>query len=311
MEGGRYTCRWLTGVPGILLPVPAATGRRAFTVNSMPELSLALFAIIPLAAVELVKTERWRVLFGAQRPTYAVCLRALLAGQVTNALAPLRAGEAVRLGVLGAQGGAVVPGAGGIAGEKAVDTLCLGAIAFGVAGASVFSRSSLGVAAGLLVLVAGIVLALRGEGVRQWLETNRVTRKLRLAALVDVARALRDPQVLATVLGATVAVWVAGLGANLIILAATGTTPTLELAARVIVAGYLVNVLPSPPAQIGVYEAAVTVALTSAGVPLPAALEASVSLHVAQLVKLAVLFAIGVVLTVPAAKWAAWIRVSS
>ena len=255
----------------------------------MPALTFALPALLPLIAVELAKAARWRVLFGASRPTYAVALRALIAGQVTNALSPLRAGEAVRLGVLSAQGGAVVPGAAALAGVKAIDTLCLGAIAFAVAGASVFSQSSIGIAAGAVVIAGGVALALWGGKLRGWLEGNPLTRKLRLAALLDVAQALRDPGILLVVGGTTAAVWVCGLAANALVLGAAGAPATLDLAARVIVAGYLVNLVPSPPIQLGTFEAAITVALTSAGVPLEAALLASVTLHVCQLVKLGLL----------------------
>jgi len=269
----------------------------------MPELSLALLAILPLTAVELAKAARWRVLFGRHRPSYAVCLRALVLGQITNALAPLRAGEAIRLGALTAQGASLVPGAGALAGEKAIDALCLGAIAFAVAGTSILSGSSAGLLAGLLVVLTGVALALRGKGLRHMLETNVVTRRLRLAALVDVAETLRDARTLATVLIMTLVVWVAGLAANATVLAANGVSADLSLAARVIVAGYLVNLLPSPPAQIGTFEAGVTVALTSAGVPLPAALAAAISLHVCSLAKLALLFGISTLITLSQARW--------
>lgn len=256
----------------------------------MPDIALALLALIPLTAVELVKAARWRALFGVHRPSYAVALRALVAGQVTNALSPVRAGDAVRLGVLSAQGGALVPGAASLAGAKAIDTLCLGAIAFAVAGASVFAQRSVGFAAGAVVIAAGAALAVWGGRLRAPLERNRITRKFRLAALVDVSQALRDPSVLMVCGATTTAVWASGLAANALVLAAAGSPSTLDLAARVIVAGYLVNLLPSPPVQLGTFEAAVTVALTTAGIPVETALLASVTLHVLQLVKLAVLF---------------------
>lgn len=265
---------------------------------------LALVALAPLASVELAKAARWRALFGPHRPTYAVALRALIAGQLTNSLSPLRAGEAVRLGVLKAQGGALVPGAAAVAGAKAIDTVCLAAIAFAVAGASAFSHRNVGLAAGLLVIAGGVALAFGGGKLRSWLESNRLTRRLRLAALVDVARAARDPRVLLTVTLATGVVWVAGLAANVAVLAAVGVGiggvsghSVLDLAARVIVAGYLVNLVPSPPVQLGTFEAAVAAALASAGMPLDQALLAAVTLHVCQLVKLGILLLASLALT--------------
>ena len=261
----------------------------------MPDLALALAALLPLAAVELAKAARWRVLFGAARPTYAVALRALVAGQITNALSPVRAGEAVRLGALSAQGGAVVPGAAALAGVKAIDTLCLGAIAFAVAGATVFSQRVAGLTAGGAVIAAGVALALWGGRLRPLLEANSVSRKLRLASLLDVAHALRDARVLLMVITMTIVVWAAGLAANGLVLAAAAAPSTLDLAARILVAGYLVNLFPSPPAQLGTYEAAVTVALTAGGVPVEQGLLTAVTLHVCQLVKLGLLALVGVV----------------
>src|SRR5688500_6190947 len=255
----------------------------------MPDIALAVLAIAPLTAVELAKALRWRVLFGAHRPSFAVALRALVAGQVTNALSPVRAGEAVRLGVLTAQGGAIVPGAAALAGVKAIDSICLAGIALGVAGASVFSHGAIGLIAGAAVLAAGAALAVWGGRLAPFLERNRITRRLRLVALVDVAQALRDPSVLLAVVLATLVVWVAGMVANFAVLAAVGIAPDVNLAARVIVAGYLISAVPSPPIQLGTFEAAVTVALTGAGVPVEQALAASVTLHVCQLAKLGLL----------------------
>src|SRR5919198_6573986 len=136
----------------------------------MPELSLALVAIVPLAAVELAKAARWRVLFGLHRPPYVVCLRALVAGQLTNALSPVRAGEAVRLAWLTAQGGELVPSAAALAGVKAIDSVCLASIAAGVAGAAALAHSRWGLLAAGMVLVTGIALALCGGRVRGRLE---------------------------------------------------------------------------------------------------------------------------------------------
>ncbi|HEV2123776.1 MAG TPA: lysylphosphatidylglycerol synthase transmembrane domain-containing protein [Chloroflexota bacterium] len=263
----------------------------------MPDISIALLAVIPLALVELARASRWRVLFGEQRPSYVVCLRALVSGQVTNALSPVRGGEAVRLAVLAAQGGAVVPGAASLAGVKAIDAICLATIAIAVAGTGVLEQPSWAFLGGAAVLVGGIVVAFAGPRLRDLLERNQITRKLRLASLVDVAQAVGDPAVLIHVLLTTAAVWLVGLAANGVILASVGVMPSLDLMARIIVAGYLVSLLPSLPVQIGTFEAAVTAALVSAGVPLNQAITASVSLHVCQLIKLLVLFGVSTLLT--------------
>src|SRR5688500_9533356 len=127
---------WSRLAEGALRAVEALGGA------SLPLLALAL---APLTLVELAKAWRWRALFGPhrERVPYRLALRALVAGQVTNMVSPLRAGagEAVRLGVLALVAGreTVVAGTGALAGVKALDTLCLGAIAFGVAGEAVVS----------------------------------------------------------------------------------------------------------------------------------------------------------------------------
>lgn len=252
---------------------------------------LAIVAILPLMAVELVKAVRWQALFGPARPSFMVSLRALVAGQLTNALSPLRAGEAVRLGALAAQGGSVIAGAGALAGAKAIDTVCLAAIAAGVVGAASLAHAGWGLIGGAVIATAGVLVALRGGFLRQRLESHRLTRKLRLAALIDVAETLQDRRTLAVVAGTTLMVWVAGLAANGIVLAAAGIPPTLDLMGRVLVAGYIVGLFPAPPARLGVFEAGVTVALTSAGVPLPQAITAAVALHACQLAELGILMA--------------------
>jgi uncharacterized membrane protein YbhN (UPF0104 family) len=69
------------------------------------------------------------------------------------------------------------------------------------------------------------------------------------------------------------------------------------------VAGYLVALFPSPPGQLGTFEAAVAFSLTSAGVPLSQALTAAGSLHVCQFVKLGLLLAVSLALTMPRTRW--------
>jgi uncharacterized membrane protein YbhN (UPF0104 family) len=259
-----------------------------------PEVLIALAAVAPLLAVELAKAARWRSLCGPERPSYSVSLRALVAGQVTNALSPLRAGEAVRLGVLAAQGGPLVAGAGALAGAKAVDVVCLVAIAVAVVGAATLSHARWGAVAACTVIVAGVLASVFGRPLRSWLERWSLSHKLHLGALVDVAESLRDRRTLALVVGTTALVWAAGLAANGVVLLAVGVSPTFDLMGRMLVAGYVVGLVPAPPIRLGVYETGITVALTSGGVPLQQAVTAAVALHVCQLAELGLLVAVGV-----------------
>ncbi len=256
----------------------------------MPTLSLAVLALLPLASVELAKAARWAALCGEHRPPYHLSLRAVVAGQLTNALVPLRAGDAVRLAWLKAEGGAFVPAAASFVGAKAIDAVCLAAIALAVMGSAVLARPSLGLVLGAGVVVAGAVLAAVGPRVRPLVAGLPYAGALRLSTLLEVAAALRDPRVLLTVLVATSVVWGAGLLANVVVLTAVGVPPTFDLAARVLVAGYLVGLVPAPPARLGVFETGVSLALTSAGVDLSTAVTAAVTLHLCQLAELGLLF---------------------
>jgi uncharacterized membrane protein YbhN (UPF0104 family) len=110
-------------------------------------------------------------------------------------------------------------------------------------------------------------------------------------AVVDVAETLKDPRTVLVLAMTTAVVWMAGLAANALVLAAVGVEPTPELAARMLVAGYLAGLLPAPPGRVGVFETGVAAALVSAGVRLGAAVTAGVVLHVGLLVELGLLLA--------------------
>jgi uncharacterized membrane protein YbhN (UPF0104 family) len=263
----------------------------------VPDPPLLVATVLALASVELAKAERWRVLFGPDAPSYARCLRALIAGQLTNALSPLRAGEAVRLGLITAEGGRLVPAAAALAAAKAIDTLALAAIAAAVLGGAVLGERQWTLAAALIVLAAGALLLVGGPRLRVWLLERPLARRLRLTSIVDVAETLRRPRALAVVGGATAVVWLAGMAANWLVLLAVGTPPTVDLAARVIVVGYLAGLLPAPPGRLGVYEAGVAAALASGGVPLGEAVAAGVALHVCQLAELGILLALSLAMT--------------
>ncbi len=257
-----------------------------------PDLSLALAAVVPLASVEFAKATRWQVLLGIHRLSFAQCLRALLAGQLTNSLSPLRAGEAVILGVVaahGAPGGTVMAAAGALAGVKAIDAICFAAVAVLALGTLALAHPGWSLAGGGLVIALGILLAVVGGRLRTRLEGHALARKLRLVALIDVAETLHDRRAIATVLGTSAVAWLAGLVACMVVLASVGIAPTLHLAARMMVGAYLAALLPAPPARLGVFEAGITVALTSAGVPLQQAVAAAVTMHICQFLELGLL----------------------
>ena len=85
----------------------------------------------------------------------------------------------------------VVPAAGALAGIKAIDALCLAAIAAAVAGAA--ARPDAAAAMGAAVAVAGITVALvvRGDAIRTRVERFRFGSK-HVGSLVTLAHLLRD-----------------------------------------------------------------------------------------------------------------------
>jgi uncharacterized membrane protein YbhN (UPF0104 family) len=252
-------------------------------------LGLLPLALIPLALVELAKTARWRALFGSTAPAYHHFLQALVVTQATNALAPVRAGEAAGIGMLMARGGRAAPAVASLAATKALDAVGLAVIAALTLGLALVATAAWSLLGAALVCALVLVLLLRGRILRGWLDSHPVVRKLGLGAMVDVGESLRNPRNVVVVALTTAVVWAAGLLANGVVLAATGAPVTLDLAARVLVAGYLVSLVPAPPARLGVFEAGVAAALLSAGVPAEGAVIAAVALHVCQLANLGLL----------------------
>jgi len=264
----------------------------------VPDLTLGLFALVPLLTVELAKTTRWAALLGAHRPPFVHCLQALVSGQVANLLSPLRAGEAIQVGFLTLRKGAVAPAAATLIGIKVLDACVLLVLASSIFGAAVVGGSAawLVVAAAVLSTAAGVAVVGGGDQLRLVMLRLPLADRLGVAHLQDVADALRSQRVLVVVGLMSSLAWSAGLLANVAVLGAVGIQPTFDLAARMLVAGYAVGILPAPPARVGTLEAGIALALGSAGVAPVTALAAAVTLHVLQLAELALLVVVSVVM---------------
>ena len=261
----------------------------------MPEFSalsvaIALAALPSLASVELVKALRWRYLLGENPPSFAQCLRALVAGQIANALVPIRGGEVVSVGILRVEGGPVVSGTAALLGGKAIDAIGLAALAAIILGTAAFRVSELAaVALGLAALAAMIVFRRR---FRELATSTWLGRKLHLAELIEVVKQLRQAHTWPLMAAITVVVIGAGMLSNCIAMSAGGVPPTFDLAARMLVTGYAAGLLPAPPARLGVYEASIVAALGSAGISLSQSLEVAVLLHACQFAELGLLLLI-------------------
>lgn len=241
-------------------------------------------------------------MIGRDRPPLKRCLRALVSGQLANALVPIRAGEVLSLALLKVEGGALVPSGAALAAAKALDAVVLAVLAVAVLGATVGDRARLVFVSAALILIAGVVVALLRPSWRQRLASLPGAKKLQLPALLEMAGCLRSLRSLLVVVGTSATVWLAGSAANGLVLLAAGVALDFRLVAGMLVAGYVVGVVPAPPGRIGVFEAGMVAVLTSSGVSLGQAIAASVMLHVCQLCELGLLLGLSML----PLRWPLW-----
>jgi hypothetical protein len=168
---------------------PASTQRASRVeehcgINFQPDLPLGLLTLALLASVELAKTARWLVLFGANHPPYRRCLQALVAGQITNALAPIRVGEAVRVSVLAARGDPLLLTVASVAGVKVVDAIGLALIAIVLVGTAAPPAAVWAMATGLVIGLGVAGLAWRAQAIRSWIVAKWAQRPGRVGSRV-------------------------------------------------------------------------------------------------------------------------------
>jgi len=156
----------------------------------------AILALLAVLLTTAAKIGRWRTLFPkAQRPGLRLLGRALLVGQLTNALLPVRAGDLVRAYLVGGREQASrVTALGTIAAEKVFDVLFL-LICAGLAAFSGYLPPWLNVSlAGLAVvglLLFSLALVLPRRQVLDWI--GRWAGRLSLRYPLDETESLRYP----------------------------------------------------------------------------------------------------------------------
>jgi uncharacterized protein (TIRG00374 family) len=251
---------------------------------------LPAFAV--LAAGVALRALRWWALFSpATRPSFGAVFEATLLGYFFNNVLPLRAGEAARIVALRrrARGSWAETGAT-VALERAFDVLAVLALLF-VLVPWLPEVSWLRVAAALAAVVllalgaAAVVLALWGERpLRRLLRPlGRFVHAERLesgaASLGRGLVGLRHLSIALPALGLTVlswavlgiSTWLAMLGFHL------GLSPVAGI--FVMIALGLSAILPASPAGVGVFEAAVVVALSTYDIDESEALSYALVLH--------------------------------
>jgi uncharacterized membrane protein YbhN (UPF0104 family) len=251
-------------------------------------------ALLLLALAVYLRVVRWRLLFSAStRPAFGPATEALLIGHFFNNVLPVRAGEIIRIVSLHARAGTSrAETLATIVVERAFDVLALLVLFFAtlpwlphvswVRGATVL-------AVGLSIALAVAVLALARYGVRP---VRFFLLPLARLPFVSVARvesgadslvrgvaALRDARMGVATFSLTVASWLVFSVSFWLVL--IGFDRELPLSAGVLVAFAtgLALALPSGPAALGVFEAAVVLALTAYAVPRSEALSAALVIH--------------------------------
>jgi uncharacterized protein (TIRG00374 family) len=251
-------------------------------------------AAVVLAAGVLLRAWRWQLLFeGASRPRFGHVLNALLIAYLFNTILPARAGEVIRVQVLGTRAGiSRAEVVGTVVLERAYDLLVLIGL---LAVAAPFlppvdwltTVLVLGAALGVSLAVATLVI--RWHGVTA---ARALLRPLLLLPSIDrdrvdhIARnavtglaALRVTRLAIVAIVVTTASWLALAGSAWLLLLGTDIDGGLGMALLVLVTTNLVMVLPSSPAALGTFEAAVVVALAAYGVDRESALSFALVLH--------------------------------
>jgi glycosyltransferase 2 family protein len=259
-------------------------------------------------AATLMRAMRWRSLFArGRRPPRGPVVAATMIGYLFNNIMPARAGEAARVVALTQRAG--TPPAeivGTVVVERAYDVLSILIIFFCAAPwlprVSWFGPAA--VFAGVLIVLfaAAIwILAVHGDRplrfvLRPLARLPRLSHEWVERFSVELASGLsglRDRRVAIEAFAWSIGIWlVSALWAWLVLLA---FQPKLDFAAGVlvIVALGLAMILPSPPAAVGVFEAAALLALKAYGISQTAALPYALVLHVVNFVP----FILGGVLT--------------
>ena len=251
-------------------------------------------AAVALGVGVLLRAWRWQLLFErATRPPFRYVLNALLVGYLFNTILPARAGELVRIQVLGRR--AAISRAevlGTVVLERAYDLLVLiGLLAVAapflppvdwltavlVFGAVLGASLALGA---LVVRRHGVQAArvlLRPLALLPAIDSERVEHIARNAVLGLAA--LRVTRLAVVAIAVTAASWLALACSAWFLLLGTEIDASFGMALLVLVATNLIMVLPSSPAALGAFEAAVVLALAAYGVDREHALSFALVLH--------------------------------
>ncbi len=237
---------------------------------------------------------RWRSLFArGRRPPAGPVLDATMVGYLYNNILPARAGEAARVVVLTQRSyTAPVEIVGTVVVERMYDVLVILMISFAaepwLPHVSWFGAAAVAaIALAILIASAAIVLTIYADRpIRLLLRPLRrhsrftVERLERIAVeLTHGLSGLRDWEVALEALLWTIAAWILTALCAYFVAVAFHLHVPFSCGVLVAVAVGLSMILPSPPAAVGVFEAAALVALKAYGIPYSSALPYALVLH--------------------------------
>ncbi len=270
-------CLWLS-LRGIeFAQIAGQVGRVAW-----PWVSLACMSVVGVSAG---KALRWRWLYppAAPKVTGLAHFNILLIAQMLNVVVPVRLGELARLGLMQQEGRPAGMTLGTIVVEKSLDLLAVGALlalAVPIAILPAWLRPKAGPGAFLtaLVLMTALLLVrwLRGPLLRAltaipapaspaWSRARAYLVRLARAVLDGVAGV--EGRRLAPVLALTVLVWLLSVGTILAMLMAFGIAGGERIALVLMLALTFSNLVPTPPALLGVVGAVTVAVCAPFGIP--------------------------------------------
>jgi glycosyltransferase 2 family protein len=251
-------------------------------------------ALAVFAAATMARALRWHALFAPdRRPALGAVTNAMLVGYLFNNIMPARAGEAARVVTLTQRAGTPAAEAlGTVVVERVFDVLSILIVFFAAAPwlpqvswfraaelAAVVLAVGLGAVIGVLAVYGDRPLhyVMRPLGRLPGLSVEKVQR-LGLE-LVDGLHGLRRPRVALAAFSWSLSAWVLSALSAWLVTFAFNLHLGFDAGVLVTVAVGAGMILPSPPAAVGVFEAAVLLAMQAYGLDQTKALPFALILH--------------------------------
>lgn len=251
--------------------------RTALSQSQVSWLAAALAAVVVVA---FIKAARWWFLYPRSfRPSsWLSTFPVLMTAQMLNVLVPLRLGEIARVGLMLQEHVSAGSTLSTIVVEKSLDLLAVGCLIILILPAAVLpdwfplsSGMSMGFS-GVALLAALLAIwlgrarlkALAGRilGFRGWLPARWQARLMRLVSeILDGLGALTDLKSALPVVALTVGNWLASIFTMAAMLAAFGLPVQWHVALVLSLTIYLSNLVPTPPALVGVIGAVTVMTL--------------------------------------------------